>query len=126
VDIDALQQMLKEFKLTPEQEKSARAARLKDSEDRVQTIKNLEKEYWNQLSPIEREAENKLLQGFANVKIGAYTEAVVAFDRALALKPRAYVWQRGIALYRLGRYREAAEHLEKDAALFAERFEVDN
>lgn len=124
VDIDNLKFLLKEFKLTPEQEKAARAARQKDGDERTQTIKNLENEYWSQLSPMEREAETKLIEGLLNVKQGAYAEAVVAYDRALVLKPRAYAWQRGVALYCLGRFRDAAEHLEKDAALFALRFEV--
>ncbi|CAI5464566.1 unnamed protein product [Closterium sp. Yama58-4] len=45
--------------------------------------------------------------------------SVVEFDRALQLDPsqEPYLWQRGLSLYYLGRFQEAAEQFRKDVAV---------
>ncbi|CAI5999504.1 unnamed protein product, partial [Closterium sp. NIES-65] len=45
--------------------------------------------------------------------------SVVEFDRALQLDPsqEPYLWQRGLSLYYLGKFQEAAEQFRKDVAV---------
>ncbi|GJP47642.1 hypothetical protein CLOM_g6822 [Closterium sp. NIES-68] len=45
--------------------------------------------------------------------------SVVEFDKALRLDPsqEPYLWQRGLSLYYLGRFQEAAEQFRKDVAV---------
>jgi tetratricopeptide (TPR) repeat protein len=46
-------------------------------------------------------------------------EAVQDFDRVLAEEPRMkpYLWQRGLALYYLGRFEDAATQFREDVAV---------
>jgi len=90
----------------------------------ITKVQELEAQYWAQLSPAEKEAETNILFGMDCLKEGAFAKSLTAFDRVLEIKgSSAYLWHRGIPLYYLGRYREAAEHFEKDALTYATRFE---
>ena len=46
-------------------------------------------------------------------------ESVADFDTALAASPsmRPYLWQRGLSLYYLGRFKEAAQQFRDDVAV---------
>ena len=70
-------------------------------------------------SMIKSDAEALLRQGIELYDLGRYQEAIVMFDRALALFPdlsKAYYFK-GIALYDLGKYEEAIDSYDHVVAI---------
>ena len=59
-------------------------------------------------------AQQALGRGIAHFQAGRIAESVAEFDTVVRLAPREapYLWQRGIALYYAGRYRECREQFE--------------
>jgi lipoprotein NlpI len=59
-------------------------------------------------------AQQALDRGIAHFQAGRIAESVAEFDTVVRLAPREapYLWQRGIALYYAGRYRDCREQFE--------------
>lgn len=59
-------------------------------------------------------AQRALGQAMADFEAGRVAESVAGFDRVAKLAPAdaPYLWQRGIALYYVGRYRECRDQFE--------------
>ena len=65
------------------------------------------------------DAEALLRQGIELYDLGRYQEAIIMFDRALALFPnlsKAYYFK-GIALYDLGKYEDAIDSYDHAVAI---------
>lgn len=92
-------------------------------EDQV-SLEALEAEYWATLNETERRVQICTLTGLESLKAGALEQAVSSFDEAQQLSGGdRYLWQRGVALFYLDRYIEAADDLETNAAYYEHRFE---
>lgn len=87
-------------------------------------LEALEAEYWATLNETERRVQICTLTGLECLKAGALERAVSSFDEAQELSGGdRYLWQRGVALFYLDRYVEAAHDLETNAAYYEHRFE---
>ncbi|EPS69186.1 hypothetical protein M569_05584, partial [Genlisea aurea] len=65
-----------------------------------------------------REAVAAVRRGMLLFRQGNVPGSLVEFDKAISLDPRqrAYLWQRGLSLYYLDRFREGAEQFRFDVA----------
>ncbi|CAK9166848.1 unnamed protein product [Ilex paraguariensis] len=65
-----------------------------------------------------REAVIAIRRGMLLFRQGDVPVSIVEFDRAIELDPRqkAYLWQRGLSLYYLARFKEGAEQFRLDVA----------
>ncbi|KAJ1458352.1 hypothetical protein M885DRAFT_513491 [Pelagophyceae sp. CCMP2097] len=90
----------------------------------VRELRQLEAEALAQMSAKEKEIMRKTNTAMMYLRMGQFEDALVSFDAARALAgPAAYLWQRGIALFYLGRYGEAAADFDGNADIFEEKFE---
>ncbi len=60
-----------------------------------------------------------LLRGNIHYKIGEYEKALYCYDRVIQLSPKIYIgyYNKGAALYMLGRYKEALKEFKKALCL---------
>lgn len=87
------------------------------------TLAQLEEEYWEGLDETEREILVKTRAGKAYLKMGQLDDAMTCFDTVRDLSHGSkYLWQRGLTLFYLERYGEAADDLGQNAELYETKF----
>ncbi|KAL7558095.1 hypothetical protein ACA910_020045 [Epithemia clementina (nom. ined.)] len=94
----------------------------RDERDYALDVSATEQEWMRQASKLEQEIYQQTEQGMHHLKMLDLKQASVCFDRVLALRPNAYLWQAGIVKYYLKDYQDAALILANSARYFERRF----
>jgi len=81
-----------------------------------------EQEYLRQASDVDRAVFQLTERGMAALKMLKVHEAQRCFDEVFRIKPDAYLWQSGIALFYSDRLKEAAQALSRNALLYERKF----
>ena len=84
------------------------AAEETDALAQIQSLEELEADYWSSLDDVERQIQGASRSGAAFLRQGDLEGALEQFDRAQQLsKNSRYEWHRGICLYYLDRFDDA-------------------
>ena len=84
------------------------AAEETDALAQIQSLEELEADYWSSLDDVERQIQGASRSGAAFLRQGDLEGALEQFDRAQQLsKNSRYEWHRGICLYYLDRIDDA-------------------
>ena len=99
------------------------AAEETDALAQIQSLEELEADYWSSLDDVERQIQGASRSGAAFLRQGDLEGALEQFDRAQQLsKNSRYEWHRGICLYYLDRFDDARVDFVENALRYEERF----
>jgi tetratricopeptide (TPR) repeat protein len=99
------------------------AAEETDALAQIQSLEELEADYWSSLDDVERQIQGASRSGAAFLRQGDLEGALEQFDRAQQLsKNSRYEWHRGICLYYLDRFDDARVDFVENAQRYEERF----
>ena len=99
------------------------AAEETDALAQIQSLEELEADYWSSLDDVERQIQGASRSGAAFLRQGDLEGALEQFDRAQQLsKNSRYEWHRGICLYYLDRFDDARLDFVENALRYEERF----
>ena len=99
------------------------AAEETDARAQIQSLEELEADYWSSLDDVERQIQGASRSGAAFLRQGDLEGALEQFDRAQQLsKNKRYEWHRGICLYYLDRFDDARVDFVENASRYEERF----
>ena len=99
------------------------AAEETDALAQIQSLEELEADYWSSLDDVERQIQGASRSGAAFLRQGDLEGALEQFDRAQQLsKNKRYEWYRGICLYYLDRFDDARVDFVENAQRYEERF----
>lgn len=94
------------------------------NEEEEEGLSFLQAEYWASLNSTEKRIEICTMNGLECLRSGSLEDAVANFDEAQDLSfGQRYLWQRGVALFYLERYRDAAADLSRNAEIYETRFD---
>jgi tetratricopeptide (TPR) repeat protein len=88
------------------------------AQDYALNTQQTEQEWLRSMTPDEKMIYQYTEQGMEHLKLLRVTEAVDAFQQVYTLKPDAYVWQAGLALYYVHDYKSAADRLAQCARTY--------
>jgi tetratricopeptide (TPR) repeat protein len=95
---------------------------LKGATDYAIDAKATEAEWLRQASKVERKVYEQTEEGMKMLKMLRLEEAAAAFDQVFKLRPKAYLWQAGIAKFYLGDLANAADIFARNAVTFESKF----
>jgi lipoprotein NlpI len=92
----------------------AAARRSEQSGDLAEAVRSYDLAIAQAGTPSPHEPRLRVLRGSVLLRMGRVADSLHDFERAIELEPRQepYLWQRGIALYYAGRFRECARQFE--------------
>mmetsp|Transcript_37376 Transcript_37376/g.65332 ORF Transcript_37376/g.65332 Transcript_37376/m.65332 type:complete len:254 (+) Transcript_37376:25-786(+) len=78
---------------------------------------------WDQLDDDERQLRRNVATAKELIRMKQAEDALLYFDKAVQIKENAFLWQRGVLLYLLGKFDEAHDQLSRNIRHYENVFE---